>query len=201
MRINEQLNLVIPLMADDGSITSHVYHMPVSREVFERHYRVLSATHDYLASKGTHFRFSTGPRIATLTLKDEGRRDAVQRGYVDKDGKVSEAETDAFLLEIRRLTTILAPGPNGYETLPIDTAMQRGLLDEEDWRETESILVFFTLQYALAPRAQKAEMARVVASLMKAATTSSTPMEFLNSLPTLTKVASIAAQEDSSVPC
>lgn len=200
MRINEELKLVIPLPSDDAGITLHAYHTPISREVYEAHYRVLAATKAYLASNGVNFQFGTGPRIATLTLRDEGRRNAMQRGNVDKNGKPIEADTDAFLLEIRRLTTILAPGPNGYETLPIDTAIQRGLIDEEDWRETESFLVFFTLQYALALKSEKTETAKAMASLVKAVITSSSPMDFLNSLRTSTKGEASAASADSLVP-
>lgn len=201
MRIDEKLNLVIPLSSDDKGASVHVYHTPISREVYEQHYRVMAATQAYIASKGIRFQFGIGPRIATLTLKEEGLREAAQRGEVDKDGKPIDKATDALLLEIRRLTTILAPGSNGYETLPIDTAIQRGVLDEDDWRETESILVFFTFQYALEQKSKRRDMAQAIASVTKAVITSSTPMEFLNSLLTSMKVASTAAQEDSSVLC
>ncbi|GGA00489.1 hypothetical protein [Dyella caseinilytica] len=206
MRIDEKLNLVIPLSSDDKNVSLYVYHIPISREVFEQNYRVMAATQAYIASKGVRFQFGTGPRIATLTLKEEGLREAAQRGEVDKDGKPVDRATDALLLEIRRLTTILAPGSQGYETLPIDTAIQRGLLDEDDWRETESILVFFTFQYALEQKSKKRDMAMAIASVTKAVITSSTPTEFLNSLQTSTKVEpSVKAEplahvEDSFIP-
>lgn len=200
MRINDQLNLVLPIRSDDKGVVIQAYHAPISREVFEANYRVLAATKAYLSSKGAHFLMGSGPRIAALTLRDEGRKDALQRGEIDKDGKPKEDAVEAFLLEIKRLTSVFAPGPNGWEVVPIDVAIQRDVIDTEDWREAESALVFFTLQHALATRAEKVELIKATALLMKAACTSSTPMEYLNSLRTSTSSAATEVKVDLSVP-
>lgn len=212
MKINESLNLVVPLVSErvtrivDGKevaedvVRVHGYHIPISREVFEANYRILAATKAYLYSNGAQFLMVSGPRIASLTLRDEARKDAVQRGDVDKDGKPSEAAADALLQEIKRLTTILAPGAQGWEPIPVDSAIQRGIIDAEDWREAESSLVFFTFQSALATKAERTGTTKATASLLKAVSTSSSLMEFAASLPTSTSDAPTETKAVSSLP-
>lgn len=176
MKLNEDLRLVLPV----GDLQA--YHTPISREVFEANYRILAATKAALGSKGTFYQIDAGPRIAALTLRDEGRRDAEERGMVDERGNPRDEMTGAFLAEIKRLTVILCPGPQGYDLQPVDSAIASGALDTDDWREAESAIVFFTCLCCLTPRASRAQIAQATAGLLKAATTSLPPMEYATSL-------------------
>ncbi|HGL4258435.1 TPA: hypothetical protein ACKE3D_002115 [Burkholderia dolosa] len=211
MKIDEQRRLVVPVVTDtitkkvkgkdvtENVVRVHAYHVPISREVFEANFRVLAATKAALASKGSHYLMGAGPRVSALTLKDEGLKDAAGRGSFDDEGKVIDEETPALLAEIKRLTTVLCAGPNGWDMLPVDVAIQQGKIDEEDWEEATSSLVFFTCNYSLAKKADRAKAAEAMASFLGGSTTSSPPMEFLASLPSSTP-AEHTKKTHSSIP-
>lgn len=196
MKINEKRNLALPIVTENVTrkvegkdVTESVvrvwaFHSPVSREVFEANYRILAATKSALASKGSHYLMTSGPRIAALTLKDEGRKDAAERGSFDKDGNIADEETPAFFEEIKRLTMVLCAGATGWDMLPIETAISAGKIDFEDWEEVASSIVFFCCHYAMARKADRETTARATASLLGASITSSSITEYLASLQT-----------------
>ncbi|WP_244136427.1 hypothetical protein [Burkholderia sp. BCC0405] len=204
MKINEQRNIALPVVTElvtrkvpkeiDGKeelideteevVRVWAYHTPISREVFDANFRVLAATKSALAGKGSHYLSSSGPRIAALTLRDEGKKDAAARGSFDKDGIVKDDDTAALLGEFKRLTMILCPGQHGWDLLPVDAAIQQGRIDSEDWEEALASIVFFTCLYAMARKADREMMAKGTASLIGALITSSAPMEFAASLQT-----------------
>lgn len=158
------------------------YHTPISREVFETNYRVLAATKAQLSSKGVFYQMDAGPRIASLTLKDEGIKDAEEHGSVDDKGNPLDVLTPALLAEIQRLTVVLCPSDKGFDLLPVVSAIQSGHIDAEDWQEAESAIVFFTSLYWLGAKANRVKIAEAMAGLLMGSITSSAPMEFANSL-------------------
>ena len=194
MKIDEHRNLAIPVVTEtvtkkvkgkdvsESVVRIHAFHCPISREIFETNYRVLAATKSALASRGTHYLMGSGPRVAALTLKDEGAKDAADRGRFNEDGKIIDEETTALLAEIKRLTTILCPGTNGWELLPVDVAINQDKIDEEDWREAESAIVFFTCHYSMAKKVDREKTAQVMANFLSGLITSLPPMEFSASL-------------------
>ncbi|MEI1392206.1 hypothetical protein, partial [Klebsiella pneumoniae] len=110
IQINEAMNLVVPVVSDDARVKVWAYHTPISRQVFEANYRVLAATKASLMSRGGIYMMDSGPRIAALTLLDEGMREAEARGSYAKDGRtVIDEATPALMAEIRRLTMVLVP--------------------------------------------------------------------------------------------
>lgn len=176
------------------------YHTPISKATFDANYRILAATKAALGSKGPHYLMSAGPRIAALTLADEGMRDAESRGRFDDEGKPKDDDTRAFLAEIKRLTTLLCPGPNGWEMLPVDLAVSSGKVDDEDWQEVLAAIVFFTCQSSMARRADRKRIAQATASMLNALTTSLPLSEYLGSLPKSTPEETSAVKAGSSVP-
>jgi hypothetical protein len=211
MKIDENRNLCLPIVTEritknvDGKdVTEEVvrlwaFHTPISRAIFEQNYRILAATKSALASKGAHYLWSSAPRIAALTLRDEGRKDAQARGLFDEDGNVKDEETPALFAELKRLTLVLCPGQHGWDMLPVDTAIQQGKLDVEDWEEAASSIVFFTCNYAMARKADRETTAKAYASPLGALITSLTATEFAGSLPTLTQ-AEPMKRAPSSIP-
>ncbi|MDE3023901.1 MAG: hypothetical protein KGI54_18950 [Pseudomonadota bacterium] len=200
MRINENLNLVLPVREDeDGNPLVYAFHTPITREIFEASFRIIAATKASLFGKGFVFAADTGPRIAALTLKDEGRRDAESRGEVDEQGHPRDGGAHALLAEIKRLTLILAPSSHGWDMLPVDTAIHSEYMDEDEWREVESALVFFTCPYALATKTVKENLASVIASVLRGLITSSPVSEYAASLPKLTGKQG-STEKESSVP-
>lgn len=175
MQITETLSIALPV----GE--AQAFHTPISREVFEANYRILAATKASLAGKGLQYQMSAGPRIASLTLLDECREDSMERGNLDNAGNPSDLKARALLAEIKRLTMILIPSTTGYDMVPVDTAISRGAIDSDDWREVESSLVFFTCHVALATKGERAALIRATASLLNGVSTSSDISEYASS--------------------
>ena len=171
------------------------YHVPVSREVFESNYRSLSAANMTLFMRGPAFAIEAGPLIATMTLRDAARLDALESGLPFEGDPIA-----GLLGELRRLTTILAPSPNGYSYEPVDIAISRGAITAEDWKEAESSLVFFTCGLWMARREKRESKRAVLASVLRGLNTSSTVTEFAASLQPSTTASPSVTQTRSSVP-
>src|SRR6185437_5459141 len=115
----------------------------------------------------------------------------------DGYGQAKETLADALFAEIKRLTTILAPTANGWETLPVDSAIQSKAIDAEEWDETLSAIVFFTCHYALGKKADRPRIAEATATLLNASITPSPLSEYASSLPKLTPAATSVAPASS----
>ena len=192
MRIDDEMNLVIPVR--DGEM--FVYHAPISKEAFEANYKPLAAAKAELSSKGVAYQMLSGPSIAALVLKDEFRR--VYGDQLD----TAEKLIGAFFAELKRLSTALVATADGYEMKPVDAAIKAGALDQEEWEETASSLVFFTCHYWLTKRAQRRLVADATASLLQGFVTSSQPSAWSDFLPSSTSAESSAqpGKAASSVP-
>jgi len=176
MKIDEKYRLVIPIGRDtDGSAVLNVYSTPISKEVFEANYRILSATHVAMMNSGIARAAMVAPRTARLRLMDEGRREAAEQGETGDSGG------SALLAEIKRLTLILVHNASGWDMLPVDAAIAQGHLDAEDWQEVESSLVFFMCSFYMAPRRDRKVIAEVMAEILRGSITSSEPMEYVAS--------------------
>lgn len=186
MRINDDLNLVIPV-----TDTTRAFHTPISEAVFEASFRVISAAHAALFADGVDYARTVGPRVAALLLKDEGRRMAEKRG---EDGDMGAS---AVLGEIKRLTTILAPGADGWEMLPVDRAISSGAISAEDWKEAESAICFFTFPWAILAKNRKT-IAPIFAGVLRGTCTASTLSEYLDSLKASTSAEITPASAESS---
>lgn len=200
MKINDALNLVLPVRDGPSGTEIMAFHAPISREVFEANYRLLAYTKANLAAEGIYYQMDSGPRIAAMVLRDKAKHDAEGLGDLDDGGKPSVRAADALFQELKRLTTILGPAENGWQTLPVDAAIQSGLIDRDEWDETLSAIVFFTCHYALARSAERQGIGQATASVLKASVTSSPLSEYVASLPKSTTAAPSTEKVVSSVP-
>lgn len=192
MQINDKLNLVLPLRRDAaGAISVYGYHTPISREVFVANFRMLSATKAELFAKGRTYAGEVGPQIAGLLLRDEARRDAVRIGDIEEATNAFAAK--AFFAELRRLTMVMAGSENGWEPIPLDIALSKGLIDAEDWGEAESGLVFFTALFCLCPKAARAKMMEGLAERLGGSGTALPLSEYADFLRKLTQTANSEA--------
>ena len=132
MRINKSLNLVLPVEID--GVDCWIHSTPISLDVFEKYFEPMSLALSTMYAQGNHI---AAPKIAAMMLKKVAKRlgewegaDGVQNGLIN---------------EIKRLTNLVIPGINGWETLPYYVAVQQNRLTADDISEIESIVIFFIL--------------------------------------------------------
>lgn len=178
MEINRKLNLVQTIETDNGSV--YLHSTPISREVWENYFLILSKTYSQLFAQGLHQ--ISGPVVAGLMLKRLAQLDGVWDG--------SAGVEKGLLPEIRRLTNVVVATGAGWQTLPIDTALARGVIDQETMREAEGAIVFFICASAVlsGPQARKklTIMRDMTEALWGAQHTSLDVTEWADSLPTST---------------
>jgi hypothetical protein len=179
MQIAPDLKLCIPLRrAEDDTPLVYGYHTPISREVFEANFAALAATKAAIFGKGLGFTMESGQHIAELQFREEVRKLSAERMDIDRDGKPNDMAATAFMAELKRLTLVLSPSETGWNNVPVDVAINQGVIDAEDWREAESALVFFTCAWSMAPRREKKIKMTAVAGVMKASITSLPLLEY-----------------------
>jgi len=183
MRIDRRLNLIIDLLRTDGSLLT-VHASPISSEIFDRFWEPISETVAAIF-KGEHG-IVTGPRIAHKML----RKQAQKLGLWDGPGGVQAA----FMPEIRRLAHVLIPGTNGYELLPLSTAITKDLIDARETDEIEGRLVFFISCWEVILSEDQSQLLDRAAELWRVRLTSSSVTEYQSSLQTSTTAASSGAK-------
>lgn len=197
MKIDKNLNLVVPVESEHGDIFFH--HTPILRETFQRYHFVLAATFTRLLEAGMQM---TGAAIAAMTLEEVSRE--MMRWEPEEKNKQADAGVfvkSGFMDEIERLTTVLILGEKGWEPVPVNVAINRDLIDDMDWQEAKQRIVFFTLICGMTRKAVKEDLLTILNESWQTQTTSSTCSEFAASLPTSTETGtSSAAGKVSSVP-
>lgn len=188
MKINKKLNLVIEVETDEGTI--FVHSTPLAREVFERYHMIIAKTFATLISEGLSF--VSGPRVAALVLKKIAQDAGVWEG---RDGI-----NNGFMAEIRRLSSVVIPSTSGWVTMPLQDAIDRKAMDEEDIAEVEGLITFFICASAMS---RKTEIGPVLERmrLWGASTTLLNSTEYAASLPiSTTEETSETPTITSSVP-
>ena len=174
MRIDAKLNIVIEVETDEGTI--FVHSVPISRDVFERYFLVISKTFAAIISEGLSF--ISGPRVAAMMLKKIATDMGVWEG---RDGV-----SNGLVAEIRRLSNVIIPTSSGWKTVPFQDAIDKKLMNEDDIAEVEGIIAFFICASAMT---RKTEIAAILdrMQLWGARVTSLNCTEYAASLPTLTQ--------------
>jgi len=173
MKINKKLNLVIPVETDNGG-TLYVHSTPISREVFDTYFLVLSKT--FAAIHGEGLGMIAGPRVAALILKK-----------ISTDMGIWEGETGVqrgLVNEMHRLTNVLVLGERGWETVPYDEAITKELITQDDAAEVDNAVTFFIVSSAMHKRVMVEAMVAGAARLWGGQTSSLNCTEYASSLPT-----------------
>ncbi len=174
MKISNDLSLIIPLERTSGKL--YVYSKPVSWEVFEMYHRVLGATYEALTSDGLNLVVCLA--TARMALKDAAV--ALNR-WEGADGV-----QNGFLNELRRTTMINYPTDAGWEEMMLSDAVRRGIVDDDDQRDIENALVFFTLCYRMFTKDRRLKMLNAMALVGGFQLSSWSGMDFRDSLTTST---------------
>lgn len=183
MRIDERLNLVLPVERTDG-VTIHVHATPISREVFENYFLIIART--FSAIHGERLGAVGGPRIASLLL----RKIAVEAGEWEGDGGVERGLVE----EIVRLANVCVPAAKGWETIPLHDAMARGSIGPDEMSEVMNAMVFFIVISAMLRKSVLPSYLRGPSTqLWGASITSLNCTEYANSLMISTDVGNTGA--------
>ena len=179
MKISRNLNLIIPVRTEKGN--GWIHATPISKEVFKEHFFILSKTFSAIFSEGLGV--VAGPRIACLMLE-----------RISSDMNIWDGEKgvrNTLVNEIIRLANLVYPAEGkGYDTIPLDMALERGIVEFDD---VAGELVFFTCVSSINTPEQTEQMMLAVSGMWNSRISFLSLTEWIASLPTLKPVASSGA--------
>lgn len=181
MRIDQQLNLIIPIEREGHEI--FVHSSPLSREVFEAHWLVISKTFATINAEGLSV--IAGPRVAGLALKEVAKSMGIWEG--------AQGVERTLLAEIVRLSNVVQPGDGGWTTMPMAAALAAGTFSAREQAEVVGAIVFFMVASAMHQKKVLEAMLVSVGDLWGTRTTLSNATDFAASLPTSTGIGNTGA--------
>jgi hypothetical protein len=196
LKIDRRLNFVVPVYDDDGkTIRAYVHSTPLAREVADQYFLILGQTFSQLFNQGLGVAAGPGMALRLLT------KIAKDRKVWDDNPDTGERGVRNLVDEIRRLTMVIVPAATakgGWEPVPLQVAVDRKVVSDEDQAEVENAIVFFIAVSATLNRAPRKEMLSQVAGLWDAQLSSLNSTEFVASLTTST--ATESSGEKSPAP-
>jgi hypothetical protein len=172
MRIDRDLNVVIPIPQDEGK-TLYIHMVPLRYEVFEQYFLPLSKTFTSLYANG--LTEMVGPKIAYLMLKQ----------IATESGTWEEIEK-GFISECMRTSTALVLGVDGWVNMPVSSAIGSGLLSDEDVRTFLGNAVFFSCIWSIHTRSLAEATLRTMSRLWGQQITLLSATDYRTSLTTST---------------
>jgi hypothetical protein len=185
MKLDKNLNLVVPIETEAGTV--HVHSMPIRRETFEQFFLVLSKTLNSIYTEG--LQNVIGPRIAALMLREQARNIGIS------DEKLAE-----LFDEIRRLSNAYVRTADGWQQVGLANCVLRGYLTEDEMREAEGFIVFFTCIWHIHRKHEVLSFLQPMKDLWDVQTTSLNATAYRDSLPTLTEIETSEPLPPSSIP-
>lgn len=179
--------------------TARVYSMPVSRETFEDYFSELGSVFtECMGNDHAKRVVIVGPRIAYAALKRAAR--AAGTWETPNQPNAMTGVKDGLINELIRLTSVsLASEGHGWETLPLSTAVARGLVDDDTQAEILSSLVFFCAVSKAAPRSLAESLLPLMISSWGWWLGLSSNTEWIASLPTSTPAANTTKKRSSVI--
>lgn len=184
MNLDKGLNLVLTVPCVDGT-SAYVHSEPVSLEVYEANYRLISRASVAMYSDGLGA--GACARVAMLALRDTAKDMDAERG-----GNTFTRSAEALLQEIWRLSNVAMPTDQGWQNTPLHTVIGQKLLDPKAIREAQNCICFFTLA-SWFHQAMELENIYKLLTAYGAQTVSSNCTEFAASLQTSTQTESTGA--------
>jgi hypothetical protein len=130
--LDKRLNLVLEVERDDKSIC-YIHSAPISRNLWKTHYTFLSMSINSLYADG--FPPSTCARIIYNRMLE------IAEQQKDRFGNLSKT----LFPEIWRLTNVLVPTDQGFDTVSFYDAMRDPkILDQDNVEEVQNFICFFT---------------------------------------------------------
>lgn len=195
--LDRNLNLVIPIIGDPikaidpetkkeilrENITAWVHSAPVPTVTWDTYFVEISSA--FVALYQRNLNWALGPRVAMKMIEKVARESGT---WDDAEGRVGVR--NGLVAEIKRNTHVLAPGKEGWETLPYYQAVERNVISAEDAREVENQIAFFTLAWWMHARSEREVVVNEAARFSGSQITSLNVTEFGASLKTSTPAAS-----------
>ena len=194
MQVDRKLNLVVPIERNNGT-TIYVHSMPISREVFERYHLEIAKTFSAIYQEGLGF--VAGPRVAAMLLR---RVSEDLKSWDDNPEAKIVGVANGLMAEVRRLSCVLVPGANGWEMVPLQEALDRKAIDEDDAAEVENALVYFTVASSMHKRTELKGVLAGASKLWGGHVTSLNCSEYSASLPTSTAAGNTGEKAKPSSP-
>lgn len=137
MKIDKKLNFVSTITRDDGSLV-YLHVVPFPYEVVQENCILLG---NLFNSFFTMVGSVGSPRIAAMMLRKilKSRQDAEE----------IPAGTPTIVDDIQRLTTVIFSDNGVWKPLPLVTALEQGIISEDEYREVEGEVVFFMVSSAI----------------------------------------------------
>lgn len=134
-KLDRRLNIVFEVTRENGA-KAYVHSTPISRNVYDEHFLLLTKTINMLYAE------EIAPAICTRVCMLMMRKVAKEMDGGDSTTPNQNALERGLLPEIWRLTNVVMQVESGYEVLPFAEASK--LLDEDDIKEVQNALCFFT---------------------------------------------------------
>ena len=175
MRIDKDLKLVLDRQNQDG-VPYHVFASSLPKLAVQSFSDVIARAIGRIYGNSAF-----GPPGAAPFAADAVRQIAKEMGI--------EREVESnFIGEIRRLAMIVLPNGASWEPVPIDEAVKREFISEDEAEEIESLLVFFILARRVHPVSERLTIIRAAIGFHCTARTTSSPYsEWASSLTPWTK--------------
>ena len=184
MKIDRNLNLVLPIELDEG--TAHVHSTPIDEAVFDRYFMTITRTYSAMLENGGSWMLTSGPQVAARMLKRIAQQDGTWDG--------PQGVELGLMAEIRRRTNILALTPQGWDMIPLQSALDKGFVTGTDAIEVDNAVTFFTVLSAAMRRKEAESLLEAAFGLRDGQITSSTCTEYMSFLRTSTTGANTGAK-------
>jgi hypothetical protein len=175
MKINQSLNLVIPIYDEKDRAIAHVHSTPISAEVFDTYCLVIAKTYAQLITEGLGL--VGGARIADKLLKKTAQDMGVWEGQTGVQ--------NGLMNQIYRLTNVIHLGERGWQSTPYEIARQN-VLTKDDVSEVEAAICYFILASLMMRKSQAKDLMGDAMKLWGAQIVSLNSTEYLSTLPVST---------------
>jgi hypothetical protein len=178
MKINRQLNLVLPVQTENSG-TVYIHSSAIGLEVFEQFYSELGKVFaQCFDGAGSAALMIGAPQLAYAALKSISKKSGTWDG--------ADGVKFGLVNEIVRLTNIVGAGGHGWQSTPLAGSVEIGILTEEEEAEVLSSLIFFTAISKVAPKDLRVTLLEMMSQLRNWEIISLGCTEYVNSLVTLT---------------
>lgn len=206
MHIDKRLNLVIVLQQadeDDENDTTppiYVHCTPLLLETVKTYHMVLAKAFSALMSE--RLSVTAGPSVAAYTLEEVAKTTYRSPGVTWWEGR--DGVEQGLFAEMRRLSNVIAPRPNGWGLIPLQMVLDGGqevALGADEATGVMNQLAFFMVVSAIAPVRDRGKLVKGGAYLYDGQTTLLGCTDYTTSLTTLTPAVNTGASiPASSIP-